>query len=64
MDGVFVTDGLIPTIDYEARQVAYVYVIGAFVKLLGHDFARLRLFPLLAWLGTAQLLYLSGVRLF
>jgi 4-amino-4-deoxy-L-arabinose transferase-like glycosyltransferase len=64
MDGVFVSDGLIPTVDYEARQVAYVYVIGGFVKLVGHDFARLRLFPLLAWLGAAVLVYLSGVRLF
>lgn len=64
MDGLLASRGLIPGGDFGARQPLYVYVIALFVRVFGADYQWVRLFPVLATVGTGWFVYLIGRDLF
>jgi len=64
MDGRFVLSGLVPFVDFGSRQVVYVWLMAAFIALVGPDFARVRLFVVFADPVNAVLIFLIGRRLF
>ena len=64
MDGRFVLTGLVPFVDFGSRQVVYVWLMAAFIALVGPDFARVRLFVVFADPVNAVLIFLIGRRLF
>lgn len=62
MDGRLAAEGLVPGIDYGARQALYVYVLAAFVGG-GGGYETARLYALLASLVSAGFVYLIARRL-
>ncbi|HPG40399.1 MAG TPA: glycosyltransferase family 39 protein [bacterium] len=64
LDARFMLEGLVPIVDYEARQPFYLFMIAVFLKLFGISYKVGRLMPLCATLGTGVMLFLLGRRLF
>lgn len=64
MDGRLVLDGLVPEVDYGARQVVYVYMIAFFLKVFGISYINVRFLPLIATLGISLLVFLISKKLF
>lgn len=64
MDGKLVLDGLVPEVDYESRQVVYVYIIAFILKLLGAGYLSVRMLPLISTLFISVMIYLISKRLF
>ncbi len=63
MDVRLAMDGLVPFVDYGARQPLYVYAYVPFLKYFGGGYISGRLMPLSATLLTAWLLWAIGQRL-
>jgi len=64
MDGMLVLDGLVPTVDYNSRQVLYAFMLAGLIKLVGPDYTLVRLGVLLLSGVTTCLVYAIGARLF
>jgi 4-amino-4-deoxy-L-arabinose transferase-like glycosyltransferase len=67
MDGKLVLDGLIPILDFDARQVLYVYMLAGWERLVGAELLAARVLPMLLGVGVTVLVfllarYLVGVR--
>ncbi|MBI3321595.1 MAG: glycosyltransferase family 39 protein, partial [Candidatus Omnitrophica bacterium] len=63
MDARLVLEGLIPEVDFHARQPLYVYAYVPFLRLFGVGYVAGRLMPVLATLLSAGVLFLIGRRL-
>lgn len=63
MDAQLAMQGLIPEVDFHARQPLYVYAYVPFLALFGGGFVAGRLMPVLATALTAWMLFLIGRRL-
>ena len=64
MDGRLLLDGLIPLVDFDSRQVLYVYILAGWLKLTGFHLATARLLPLGASLAVGLLVFAIARRLF
>ena len=67
MDGKLVVDGLIPILNFDARQVLYVYLLAAWQRLVGSDLLAARVLPMLLGVAGTGLVfalgrYLVGIR--
>jgi 4-amino-4-deoxy-L-arabinose transferase-like glycosyltransferase len=58
MDGKLVLDGLVPVIDFQARQVLYVYLLAAWERLVGAELLAARVLPMLLGVAVAALVFL------
>jgi 4-amino-4-deoxy-L-arabinose transferase-like glycosyltransferase len=58
MDGKLVLDGLVPVVDFDARQVLYVYLLAAWERLVGAQLLAARVLPMLLGVGVAGLVFL------
>ncbi len=63
MDARLAMEGLVPEVDYHARQPLYVYAYVPFLRLLGVGYAAGRVMPILATALAAWVLFLLGRRL-
>ena len=63
MDARLAMEGLVPGVDYGARQPLYVYTYVPFLKVLGGGYVGGRVMPLLATLLGGWVIYLIGRRL-
>ncbi len=64
MDGRLALQGLVPGVDFVARQIVYVWLEAATLKLLGIDYVHARLLAVAATVGGGWFLYLIGRELF
>ncbi len=64
LDARFILDGLMPIVDYDARQPFYLFMIAVFLKLFGISYHVGRLMPLFVTMGTSLMMFLLGRRLF
>lgn len=64
MDGVLLLEGLVPGVDYSARQVLYVHLTALAVRVGGTDLFVLRYFPLVTTVAAGAVIHLIGRRLF
>lgn len=64
MDARLLLDGLVPGLDFDARQVVYVHILAFLVKFTGNDLIYARLLPVLSTLGAGVFLYLIVRRLY
>jgi 4-amino-4-deoxy-L-arabinose transferase-like glycosyltransferase len=67
MDGKLVLDGLVPIVDFDARQAFYVYLLAAWQRLVGSDLLAARVLPMLLGVAITGLVfalarYLAGTR--
>ena len=62
MDARLAMEGLVPLVDYGARQPLYVYAYVPFLKYFGMDYLSGRLMPMAATLLAAGILYAIGRR--
>ncbi len=64
MDAVLVLDGKIPRIDFESRELIYVYSIAGFLKLFGTSYVSGRLLPMTCSLLVGIVVFLLATELF
>lgn len=65
MDGRLVLDGLVPQVDYGSRQIVYVYIIAAILKIFGISYTSVRFFlPLISTMGVSIFVFFISKRLF
>jgi 4-amino-4-deoxy-L-arabinose transferase-like glycosyltransferase len=64
MDGRLLLDGQVPLVDFDSRQVLYVYILAGWLKLTGFHLATARLLPLGASLLVGLLIFALARRLF
>lgn len=64
MDGKLVLDGLVPLVDFGARQPFYVYATAAVLEVFSVGYATGRILALISTLGAAVLVFLIGRDLF
>ena len=64
MDGRLLLDGLVPLVDFDSRQVLYVYILAGWLKLTGFHLQTARLLPLGAGLVVGLLVFSIARRLF
>ncbi len=63
MDGLLLLEGFVPGVDFVSRQPFYVAVLALFVGVLGTSYELVRLYPVLATVGTGLFVYLIAARL-
>lgn len=63
MDVRLAMEGLVPGIDYDARQPFYVYAYAPFLRLLGMNYVAGRVMPFIAIVLSAGLLWMISRRL-
>jgi 4-amino-4-deoxy-L-arabinose transferase-like glycosyltransferase len=64
MDARLLLEGLVPLVDYGARQPFYVLLLAGWVRVVGADHTWARVLPMLAGSATAVLVFLLARRLF
>jgi Dolichyl-phosphate-mannose-protein mannosyltransferase len=64
MDAVLVLDGKIPRVDFESRELVYVYSIAGFLKLFGTSFVSGRLLPVTCSLLVGLVVFFLATALF
>lgn len=64
MDGRLLLDGLIPLVDFDSRQVLYVYILAGWLKLTGSHLETARLLFLGASVAVVLLVFAIARRLF
>lgn len=64
MDGRLVLDGFVPEVDYDSRQVFYVYIIAFVLKILGTSYVNARFLPLITSLAVSLLVFFISKKLF
>lgn len=64
MDGRLVLSGFVPEVDYDSRQVLYVYIIALFLKVFGVGYLGARILPLISTMGVSLLVFFISKRLF
>ncbi len=60
MDGKLVLDGLVPIVDFDARQVLYVYLLAAWQRLVGTQLLAARVLPMLLGVAITGLVFALG----
>jgi len=60
MDAKLVLDGLVPIVDFDSRQVFYVYLLAAWERLMGAGLLAARVLPMLLGVGVAGLVFILG----
>ena len=63
MDGRLVQHGLLPAVDFNARQPFYVYVLAFWLQLTGGGFEAVRVLMALLDTGVGALTYAIGLRI-
>jgi 4-amino-4-deoxy-L-arabinose transferase-like glycosyltransferase len=64
MDGQLILHGLVPVVDFAARQPFYAYLQAGMLELFGGSYLGARLLPVAAIMGSAFLVFLIARRLF
>src|SRR5207249_6749931 len=64
MDAVLVLDGKIPQVDFNSRELIYVYSIAGFLKLFGTSYISGRLLPMTCSLLVGMVVFLLATELF
>ncbi len=64
MDGRLALDGLLPFVDFESRQIAYTYVVAAFLRLSHGSYEGVRFGLAAVTVANIYLVYLIARRLF
>ena len=64
MDGRLILDGLVPKVDYDSREVVYVYIIASIFKIFGVGYITGRLLPLFSTMGIGLMVFLISRNLF
>ncbi|OGW16629.1 MAG: hypothetical protein A3G93_16510 [Nitrospinae bacterium RIFCSPLOWO2_12_FULL_45_22] len=64
MDGRLVLDGFVPGVDYDSRQVIYVYIIALFLKIFGASYLNARFLPLVSIMLVSLFIFLISKKLF
>jgi 4-amino-4-deoxy-L-arabinose transferase-like glycosyltransferase len=64
MDGRLALDGLLPFVDFDSRQIAYTYVLAAFLRLSHGSYEGVRLGLVVVTVANVGLVYLIARRLF
>jgi 4-amino-4-deoxy-L-arabinose transferase-like glycosyltransferase len=64
MDGRLVLHGLLPVVDFDARQVLYTYILAGLIAVLGPSYQAVRVVVAIVTIVGALLVYLLSRRLF
>lgn len=64
MDGRLILNGFVPMVDYDSREVAYVYIIASIFKIFGVGYITGRFLPLFSTMGIGLMVLLISRNLF